>query len=303
MLEKEVAIIDLGSNTVKLVIYHRHKDGRFHEAETVKQVLRLSGHLQDGRFDDAGIRKTLACMRQFREILAARQVAKTLGVATAAFRQAENGRELARRIEAETGIHVEILSGEEEARYGFLAVVNSVNVSEGLTVDIGGGSTEITYFENRRLKFWTSLPIGVVNLTKRFLPGDPPGKEELDQLDRFIREQLSKYGWIRDRRCPVIAIGGTARNLARIHQRQQGYTGENVHHYRMTPEQVTEIFAKMSVLPCHERSRIPGISKDRADVILSGIAVLQNLLEMSGSDCLLFCNKGLRDGVMYAKSR
>ena len=298
-MNKKVGIIDLGSNTARLVIYQRYEQGQMYEVDNIKRVLRLSGHLQNGRFDASGIDKTLDCMRQFKAMLEARQVTETLGVATAAFRQAENGRELAERIESETGIRIEILSGDDEARYGYLAVMNSMSVDEGITVDIGGGSTEITYFANRQLKQCISLPIGIVSLTKMFLSCDPPQAEEIAQLNQFIQAQLAAHDWIRDKQCPVIAIGGTARNVAKIHQRQRGYSLGSVHHYALTPEQIGQIFETLSLLPYEERKQIPGISKDRADVILSGIAILQNLLAYANSTTLLISNKGLRDGVLY----
>lgn len=298
-MNKKVGIIDLGSNTARLVIYQQYEHSQLYEVDNIKRVLRLSGHLQEGRFDEAGIEKTLACMRQFKDMLDASNVTEIKGVATAAFRQAENGAELAKRIETETGIPIKILSGEEEARYGYLAVMHSMSVNEGITVDIGGGSTEVTYFQNRQLKHCTSLPFGIVSLTKLFLNDDPPQPYELARLSQFIKDQLSVLDWIKDKQCPVIAIGGTARNLAKVDQRQRNYSLGSVHQYSITPDQTAHILQQLSALSCEERKHIPGLSKDRADVIVAGIAVFSCLLEYVGSNSLLISNKGLRDGVLY----
>ncbi|MBO8163590.1 MAG: Ppx/GppA family phosphatase [Brevibacillus sp.] len=294
-----IGIIDLGSNTARLVIYHQDRQGFVYEVDNIKRVLRLSSHLQDGRISETGVLQTLAVMRQFRALLEARQVKHCVGVATAAVRQAENGVSLLKRIEAETGISIRVLSGQEEAHYGYLAVVSSMNLDEGITIDIGGGSTEITYFANRRLQESASFPFGVVTLTKRFVQNDPPTSAELESLRTFLAHQFSCCPWLSDKRCPVVAIGGTARNMAKIHQRQVGYSLASLHHYSLGADQVEEMLKLTRNLPLAERKQLPGLSKDRADVIISGIIVFQQLLKCTGSARLLISNKGLRDGLLY----
>jgi exopolyphosphatase / guanosine-5'-triphosphate,3'-diphosphate pyrophosphatase len=294
-----IGVIDLGSNTARLVVYEQDDRGLVYEVENVKRVLRLSSHLRDGRLEREGIEKTLTCMRQFQHLLRAYNVTTAIGVATAAVRQAENGRELLDAIRAETGLSIRVLSGEEEARYGYLAVVNTMNIDEGITVDIGGGSTEVTWFSGRQLRESVSFPFGIVTLTRMFLPNDPPSAEEMKRLREYVEQQFSGCTWIRDRRCPVIAIGGTARNLAKMHQRSVGYSLGSVHHYVMSAKQVDGVLERARALPWEERKQLPGLSKDRADVILSGIAVFRALLAIVNGHELVVSNKGLRDGVLY----
>jgi len=297
----EIGIIDLGSNTARLVIYHRDDQGFFYEVDNIKRVLRLSSHLSDGQIDHDGIEKAVLCMHQFRKLLDARQVRTAFGVATAAVRQALNGADLLQRIEAETGIPMEVLSGEVEARYGYLAVVHSMNLDEGITVDIGGGSTEVTYFANRQLQGSVSFPFGIVTLTHMFIKQDPPAPEEIAQLQSFVTRHLVAQPWLIGKRCPVIAIGGTARNLAKIFQKDIEYSLSSLHHFVMPTTNVTEIFNNLIRLPLDKRKQIPGLSKDRADVIIPGVAVFHGLLECVGSEQLLISDKGLRDGVLLAK--
>lgn len=297
-MKRYIGVIDLGSNTARLVIYEQNERGLVYERDNIKRGLRLSGHLRDGALDEQGWEKTMACMRQFRDILTARQVSNVIGVATAAVRQAANGSELMRAIEAETGIAMRVLSGEEEARYGYLAVMQSMNLEEGITVDIGGGSTELTYFANRRLQHSASFPFGIVTLTSRFLRHDPPLPGEIAQLQDFLARQFMTCSWLTARDCPVIAIGGTARNLAKMHQRSIGYSLGSLHHYTLSAEVVQGLLEQTLALPLAERKQLPGLSKDRADVIPSGIAVFHALLKLSGGRELIVSNKGLRDGVL-----
>lgn len=300
-MNRNFGVIDLGSNTARLVVYEQDEQGLALEVDNIKRGLRLSNHLQNGRLDDEGIAKTLDCVRQFQELLNARSIRGVIAVATAAIRQAENGKELIERIHRETGVAVRVLSGKDEARYGFLAVLNSMNVAEGMTIDIGGGSTEITYFRDRQLQEWVSFPFGIVTLTRRFFQGELATQAELAALRSFLHDSFTQCPWLRDRQCPVIAIGGTARNLAKIHQRSVQYSMDSFHHYPMTPEQVAAILEQLRQLPLEERRQFPGISKDRADVIVAGIAVFAGLLNYAGSRQLFISNKGLRDGILSEK--
>lgn len=299
LMTKSIGVIDLGSNTARLVIYKQDEQGNLTEVDNIKRSLRLSNHLQNNHLDTEGISITLTCLHQFKELLDARQVQKTIAVATAAVRQAENGIELIEQIKAETGISIRILTGEEEARYGYLAVMDSMNVDEGVTIDIGGGSTEITYFQNRRLQESHSFPFGIVTLTKMFLHSDIPTEAEFAQLRSFLAASFASKPWLMGKKCPVIAIGGTARNLGKIHQRSVHYSMDSLHHYPISTDHVTGILEHIRSLSLEERRQVPGMSKDRADVVLSGIAAFESLLEYTGSDVLLVSNKGLREGVLY----
>ncbi|UFJ41380.1 Ppx/GppA family phosphatase [Brevibacillus humidisoli] len=301
-MESYIGMIDLGSNTARLVVYHQDNQGLLYEIDNMKRTLRLSNYLHDGYLAKEGIDQTLSVMRQFRSLLEARQVKHVVGVATAAVRQARNGLTLLKEIEHETGISIRLLSGEQEARYGFLAVASSMNLEEGITIDIGGGSTEITYFTDRRLQECISLPFGVVTLSKQFLQHDPPTSEELEQLRAYVAEQLAACPWIWSKRCPVVAIGGTARNLAKIHQRQIHYSMASLHHYTMSAAQVDEMLELTGSLPLEQRKQLPGLSKDRADVIIPGIIVFEQLLKSAAGTRLLISNKGLRDGLLHEKA-
>lgn len=299
MNRKKFGVIDLGSNTARLVVYELDEQGLVTEVDNIKRGLRLSNHLQDGRMDDEGVSKTVHAMRQFKELLDARSISDVIAVATAAVRQAENGAELIQRILHDTGITVRILSGEDEARYGNFAVLCSMNIEEGITIDIGGGSTEVTYFHNRQLQESISFPFGIVTLTRMFFQSELPEQTELSGLRSFLSQSFSRCPWLMNKQCPVIAIGGTARNLAKIHQRSVQYSMDSFHHYPMSAGQVASILEHVSQLSLEERRQVPGISKDRADVIVAGITVFDSLLKHAASEELIISNKGLRDGILF----
>ncbi|UOF88605.1 Ppx/GppA family phosphatase [Fodinisporobacter ferrooxydans] len=296
-----LALIDLGSNTARLVIYYDDGQGVIREEDNVKRTLRLISYLDENRrITTTGFEKTLECMHQFKDVCTAWNIQHIVGVATAAVRQAQNGHELLQAIEDATGISIRLLSGEEEAHYGYLAVVNSMNVEDAITVDIGGGSTELTRISQRRCVGRISLPFGAVSLTQWFLndSGIPPANDWKRLFD-YLKQQFGSIDWLERQRCPVIAMGGTARNLAKIVQRQSQYSLSSLHHYEIQRKDIDSVFTSLSQLSIEQRKQVPGLAKDRADVIVSGIAVFRALLEAAQSDTLITSNKGLRDGILF----
>ncbi len=297
-----IGIIDLGSNSARLVIYYLDQQGLMYEFDNFKQVLRLSEHIQaDRNIDQEGFRKTLACMQQFKEICQIRGVNEIIAVATAAVRQANNGQALLQTIREDIGVPIRLLTGEEEANCGYLAVVNTMDIKHAVAVDIGGGSTEITLIKNREKINSISFPFGAVSLTKRFFTEDIPTTKELQQVKEYMKQEFAKHPWLKNQKYPLVAIGGTARNLAKIHQRKRSYPLSSLHTYVMKTEDVEEIFDLVSQLPIESRVEINGLSKDRVDIIPSGLFVFKTLMEWVQSKELIISNKGLRDGILFDK--
>ena len=158
ILKLQYAIIDIGSNTMRLVIYEKQSGGFYKEIENTKVVARLRNYLVDGVLSEEGIEVLLQTLFQFQESTRFHQLHHVLCVATATIRQAENQEEIKKLVEGQTDFTLRVLSEYEEARYGYLAVMNSTSFSEGITVDIGGGSTEVTYFRNREILEYHSFP-------------------------------------------------------------------------------------------------------------------------------------------------
>ncbi|RXT13867.1 Ppx/GppA phosphatase family protein [Ammoniphilus sp. CFH 90114] len=297
---EKFAIIDLGSNSVRLVLYGQDDTGTVQELDNIKSVLRLSAHINEKKeVDNEGIMKTIACLRRYKQLCDVKGITKVLGVATAAIRHASNREEVIRYIHEQTGILFRVLTGEEEAYYGYLAIVNSMDLREAVTVDIGGGSTEVTYFKDRKLESTHSFPFGAVTLTQRFLKSDPPTQEELSRLSMFLTVELSTQPWLKNLKCPVVIMGGTARNLARMDQRKNQYSLSSLHNYPMDKQELEEMLRALSSFSLEQRKQVDGLSKDRADIVISGLCVFKQVMDGTQSDQLITSNKGLRDGILY----
>ncbi|WAH36946.1 Ppx/GppA phosphatase family protein [Alicyclobacillus dauci] len=299
MADEMNAVIDLGSNSVRVVIYEHGPSGTQKEIDTLKQSVRLTSHLDENNvITETGIQLTVQVVGLFKQLCDSYGVVEIIGVATQAVRVAVNRDELLNRIFAETGIRFRVITGEEEARYGYLAAVNSLPLEDGITVDVGGGSTEITYFRQRNLIHYASIPYGAVSLTKEFTRNDPTPSKILEAMNRAIENQLDRYPWLEGLGCPVIGMGGTARTVARVHQDRRKYPLKILHGYEMCPMEVTAMLDMVCSMPVKKRSKIGGLSGERADIIVAGIAILDQVLKRVRASKFVISNKGLRDGIL-----
>ncbi|KAA9026044.1 Ppx/GppA family phosphatase [Niallia endozanthoxylica] len=303
MTKEKWAVIDIGSNTIRLVIYAKILSGSYKEAENIKTVARLNQYLnQDNDLSKEGIALLIDILQGFKEILAFHQVTKIHCTATATVRQSKNQVEIQALVKEKTGFDMKILSEKEEAFFGYYAVSHSTPIDTGVTIDMGGGSTEITYFENRKLIHYHSFPFGVVSLKKQFIKNNPITEQERKGLSDFIQDSLKQLPWLKNLQVPVIAIGGSARNIAQIDQTLKKYPIAGIHQYVMSYSDLQKIQMYLGQLTIEQLEKVEGLSKDRADIIVPALEVFVGLCEYSQSFSFMFSKKGLRDGISLKTS-
>lgn len=296
---KYFAVIDIGSNTMRLVIYLQHKGVRLQEVENVKGVTRLRESLDSNNMlDDAGIKILIATLKSFREVVKNYPIENLICAATATIRQAKNKQEIHKLILDEIGWDMRILSEQEEAYYGYLAVVNSTPISEGISVDLGGASTEVTYFKDRKLLNSFSFPFGALTL-KNFLSHTPPTENELKNLQQYLDEQFQSLPWLNNKKVPLIGIGGSARNLAQIDQNAKNYPLAGLHQYKMDGNDINHLVHYLTPLSLDDLQKIEGLSKDRADTILAASIAFSRLYQVIDAESFILSKKGLREGIFY----
>ncbi|MUT64472.1 Ppx/GppA phosphatase family protein [Paenibacillus sp. NEAU-GSW1] len=302
MTENRIGIIDIGSNSVRLVIYERTAGGAHRVIDGGKRPARLSERIDDnGALTREALVELFATLNHFRLICAHNQVGHVRAVATAAIRNATNQQEVLSAIRSECGFEVELLSGEDEASFGFLGMINAMDVHDGFLVDIGGGSTEVSLFRGRELVRSISFPFGCVSLHRRFAGKGELNAEGLQSLERMVAEVVKSAGWLTaSPGLPLIGVGGTARALGKIHQAAVKYPFSQTHNYPLTGSAVDELFTELFNTPLDKRRKFPGLSKDRADVIVPGIAVLRVLFRSLKTTHYRICGSGLRDGLFHA---
>ncbi|QGG50174.1 Ppx/GppA family phosphatase [Lysinibacillus pakistanensis] len=298
MNELKTAIIDIGSNTIRLVLYLYDKEEGLRELGNIKTVARLRTYLQpSGEMSEEGIQVLTETLLTFKAMLDDFEVTDVKAAATAAIRQATNRAEIIDRMKVITGIQIDLLSEEEEAYFGFVAVAHSMGTKSAVTIDIGGGSTEITLFENKELQKSYSFPFGTVSLKQRFVKGDIINSSEKKELIAFIKEQFKALPWIQNVGLPIIAIGGSARNIAQIHQQKCDYPIASVHGYEMSKENLDDLSEFLGELSFHDLKQLDGLSADRADIIVPALEVFRVLMEVAGSEVFQLTKKGLREGL------
>lgn len=295
----KTAIIDIGSNTVRLVMYRYSKNEGLREFGNMKKVARLRTYLlPNGEMSEEGIQLLQDLLASFKQILEDYEVTDIKIAATAAVRQATNNAEIVERMQRELGMTLDILTEEEEAYFGFVAVVNSMVTPSAITIDIGGGSTEITLFKNKKLLKTHSFPFGTVSLKQNYVNNTTITEDEKYKLRSFLREQFMSLPWIVNTNLPVIGIGGSARNIGQVHQQQIGYPISDVHHYELTKQNIDTLKLELGGMSFEQLKQLNGLSADRADIIVLALEAFAALMDVVGSKHFQLSKKGLREGLI-----
>lgn len=300
-MQQRLAIIDLGSNTSRLIILAYSPGIAFQLIDQVRERVRLSeGMGAENVLRAAPMDRTVQLMKVFKALCDANGIDTIIATATSAVRDARNQAEFLRRVESEAGLKLRVLSGDEEAYYGYLGAINSTPLTNGLVLDIGGGSLELSRVRQRQLTHSTSLPLGAVRLTETFLHSDPIAAPDVRLVNRYVEALLSSIDWLKAARGDqLVGLGGTVRALAKIDQRRRDYPLDRLHGYVLTLPAIEATLREMEGLPLSKREKLPGLNSDRADVIVGGALVLARLMRLGGYHELIVCGQSLREGLFY----
>ena len=298
-----LGVIDVGSNTVHLLVVDAHLGARPLPAASHKILLRLSEHVTDsGDIADEGATTLVRFVRECVEVAEDHGVEELMGFVTSAIREAPNGDAVLARVEAETGIRLQLLSGEEEARATYLAARRWTGWSAGtlLVLDIGGGSLELSQGVDEAPDVAVSVPLGAGRVTRDLLPGDPPSAETIREARRRIRATIARELRPLSRAGPVDRVVGTSktmRSLARLGGAAPSSEGPYVARV-LELEELTRMVGWLSVLTSTERNELPGVSRSRAGQILGGALVAEAAMDLLGVPALEICPWALREGLL-----
>ena len=300
-MPEHIAIIDLGSNTTRMVIYEYERDRYFRLLDEIREVVRLrEGMGRTNVLRAAAIQRAINAMRMFKELVEDTHVDEVIAVATSAVRDAVNRDTFLARIRAETGWELRMLSGEEEGYYGALGAVNATCLRSGFVLDLGGGSAQITEVREGLPGRTISLPLGALRLTELFLSPDRISPEQTASLRAFIREQLAEVDWFKARPGDtLVAIGGAIRNLGKIDQVRKHYPLDSIHGYRFAREDVAALADELWRYSLKKRRNVRGLRADRADIMPAAAIAYDELLRHSGFDGLIISRPGLREGLFF----
>lgn len=292
---RPVAVVDIGSNSVRLVVYdglRRSPTPIFNE----KILCGLGrGLATKGRLAEDGVVRALSALRRFRALSRQIGAKHVFAVATAAAREAENGSEFVARAEKALGAGIKLLSGKEEARLAALGVISGIPYADGVVGDLGGGSLELIDIKDGRLREGVTLPLGPLRLM------DVSGGS-IDKARRIVDEALINSGMLSQLKGRTFyAVGGTWRNLAKLHMAQSHYPLHVLHSYRLARAQAISLSGLVAQLSPASLRDVREVSKSRADTMPYGAMVLERLLAHSGAGGVEVSVYGVREGLLYSK--
>lgn len=297
---ERAAVIDLGSNTARVVVIEAVRGHTYRLVDEIREVVRLREGLDASGLSSKAMQRALSTLSLFKQFCSGTQVTVVLAVATSAVREASNGPQFVRQVRREIGLDLRVLTGEEEAYYGTLGALNEVLLADGYVVDIGGGSAQISEVRRREFRRGEALTLGALALSERFVHSDPPRPGELAALQQEIGRQLDSLSWLKPRRgFTLVGLGGTIRNLARIEATRVRYPLETLHGFTLSAESVAESIDLLRRLPLASRRQIAGLNEDRADIILAGALVIEAIMRRLECSALTVSVNGLREGLFF----
>ena len=299
---EKIGIIDLGSNSARLVIVNLFGDGYFMVEDELKESVRLGQDMdRDGFLKPQRVAETIKTLKMFRRLCDASGVSRVIAVATAAVRRAKNQRSFLDEIQATCGIKVNVLSEEEEATLVYRGVINSMDIPKGLILEIGGGSTKIIYYNRRNILHYATLAFGAVTLTDLFADDGVSPKEQTAKIEEFFTEQFKKIDWLTEIEPDVhmIGVGGSFRNLYKINKMVRKYPLDTVHNYTFAVEDFNSIYEMVRVLDVEKRKRIRGLSPERADIMPAAMAIVKSFVDYVHMESFVVGGSGLREGIMF----
>ena len=304
------AIIDVGTNSIKLLIAEKEKNSAIRFIEEQINITRLGENISDDNIlQSNAIERTISGINDFRKIIEKYEVPKenTFVKGTMCLRNAKNSSIFKENLFKSTGLTIEIITGEEEARLSYLAAYDLTKSTEktNLIFDIGGGSTEFILGKGKDLIYKKSINIGAVVITEKFLGFDKVDSAQLNTANKYIKflinkifEDLTK---INESIENIIGIGGTVTTMGAIQKKMLTYQPKIIQGLILDKSNIAEQISLLSNKNYDEKIKIPGLSPKRADIILGGILIVNQILDIFNKNNFIISNQALRHGVFYDK--
>jgi exopolyphosphatase/guanosine-5'-triphosphate,3'-diphosphate pyrophosphatase len=303
------AIIDLGTNSVLLLIGQSSDSGRIDVLHQRYVVSRLGAHVfEKGDLQPEAMARTLSVLQEFSRDIKNWQVDQVHLIGTEALRRAGNTGFFANLVREQLGWQLQVISGAEEAVYGFTGAVDGLDYEnkESAVVDVGGGSTEIIYGRDQAIQDFISLPLGVVELAEKFRMKVQLTEQDRDTIRKKIRTELEQIFFLKKLKTEkvLIGVGGTITTLAAVKENLQRYDPDQIHGYVLDKKSVIEIFESLNRLTLPQRRQIPALVRGREDVILYGTLIYLEVMEFAGFNRVIASDRGLRFGYFkYAEGK
>ncbi len=299
---EKIAIIDLGSNTARLVLVNVLDGGYFVVFDELKETVRLGQDMEiDGFLRPARIEQTKKTLQMFRRFCDSNGVEKILAYATAAVRRAKNQKSFLEEVAVTCGIKLKVLTSEEEGQFTYTGVINTMDIPKGVIMDLGGGSAQLIYYNRKNIIAQEALPFGSVTLTDLFKDQGLKPEEKAEKIEEFVKESLEGIEWLKniDPDVQFIGVGGSFRNLGKISRKIKKYPLDKHHNYNISMAEFNSIYDTIKTLPLDKTMKIKGLSSGRADIFPSALAAVKTVADAAGFSNIVISGSGLREGAMF----
>lgn len=301
-LANPLAAIDVGTNSIRLIIAEGLRQGKYRILDDEKETTRLGSQLgSTGRLDPEAVERSLVALTRMKQIADGYQVSRMRAIATCAVREAEDGEEFCRRVRDEVGLELEVIDSQQEARLAHLSVQRNFDLQHANVVvaDIGGGSTEIVAASSNVIEEIYTTTLGAVRLSDQFQIGEVASEESFAALtahiDETLRKRVGKPPFVPQF---LIGTGGTFTTLASVMMESKGQTQIPLRGYEILRPQVRRLLEQLRKMPLKSRRSVNGLSPDRADIIVAGLAIIDRLLRYFRVNQLQIHSGGVRDGLL-----
>lgn len=294
-------VIDIGSNTIRLMVY-RVEDGAIHPVLNKKYATGLVGYINSkGRMSKEGIRKAVEILSELRAVTQQIRLREIFPFATASLRNITNTTQAVNTIQRATGFSIEVISGEEEARYGYAGAMEELDLSDGLFVDIGGASTEVVRFADRQLITANSCPVGSLKLYRDWVKKILPNREAIQNMDHAIQQAME--GVIHQsvpQGLPLVCVGGTSRAALKLAKRVC-HLPESAN--RISIQQLQQVCAALCASQKAAADLILKVEPERIHTMIPGLLILRHIVEGFGAGEMIVSQYGVREGYLCQKIR
>ena len=299
---ERIAVIDLGSNSARLVVANILPGGHFVVFDELKEQVRLGQDMdRDGFLKPSRVAQTVKTLKMFKKLCDAHDVGKVYAFATNAVRRAKNQKSFLEEINSVCGFKFRVLTEEEEATHIYQGVINSLDTPKAVIMDISGSSCQLIYYNRRNILNRENLPFGTMTLSDIFSDPNLSGEEQAKMIEAYVRGQFEQIAWLKeiDPETQFVGVGGSFRNVAKVCRRMKRYPLNMVHNYIVSKSDFTSVYDMIVALNPAQRTKIKGLSVARADIFVSAMACMKGFLDHMAFEKIIISGSGIREGIMF----
>jgi exopolyphosphatase/pppGpp-phosphohydrolase len=295
---ERLSVVDIGSNTANCAVYASASTGALDRVAESSEPLKLMRRIgPDGSFPPGAVERVLAVLRGFKDFSRAHGASRVICLATSAVRDARNAGEIVRAARRDLGLTLRVIDGEEEGQLAARSVLGLLPVRNGLVLDLGGGSAQLTEIVAGEARRVASLPLGALRLTDRFGTQDVAPADQVLALRAHVDGVLAAAPWIAEVQGTLVGVGGTIRALGKVDRRARPGLVSHGHGYALAREAVEQCWEWMSRVDAERRRSIPGLPGHRVETIVAGALVVARVLALRGDPKICVNSYGVREGA------